>query len=101
MNLSRADVRNSLKNEFLRVVSASEAVKIFNEAYGAKKVSKSVAYEWFSRFKLRELTIDDQKRCGRPKTVDNGVCVKKKFPLQKPHYRQFLVDNHIINIIDT
>ena len=58
MEPSRTDIRNLLRYEFLRGVNATEATKNVIEAHGANLLSKSVAYEWFSRFKSGNFAVE-------------------------------------------
>ncbi len=76
MDSSRVDIRKLLRYEFLGDTNASEAVRIINKVHGANFVSKSVAYEWYSKFESEDLAVNDQHRSGRPrKVVRRGVVI--------------------------
>nr|CAI5830179.1 unnamed protein product [Callosobruchus analis] len=46
-------------------------------AYGDAALSKTRVYEWFSRFKNKEMSIEDQHRSRRPSTSRSDENVKK------------------------
>nr|CAI5823570.1 unnamed protein product [Callosobruchus analis] len=46
------------------------------KAYGDAALSKTRVYEWFSRFKNKEMSIEDQYRSGRPSTSRTDENVK-------------------------
>lgn len=70
MSLSRADIRKLLKYEFLRGANAPTAADRVNKAHGPKTITERTAHRWFSKFKLGKTEVEDQKRSGRPKTID-------------------------------
>ncbi|VEN49687.1 unnamed protein product [Callosobruchus maculatus] len=47
------------------------------KAYGDAALSKTRVYEWFSRFKNKEMSIEDQHRSGRPLASRTDENVKK------------------------
>ncbi|CAD5228325.1 unnamed protein product [Bursaphelenchus xylophilus] len=72
MSLSRSDIRKLLKYEFLRGANAPTALERINEAHGPGTVSRTTAFDWYFKFKNGKMGVDDQKRSGRPKTVDRA-----------------------------
>ena len=57
--------------------SAAETIVMFKTAYGDAALSKTRVYEWFSRFKNGEMSIEDQPRSGRPATSRSDENVDK------------------------
>ena len=53
---------------FLLGKSVAETVLMLQEA-----LSRTQVYEWYSRFKEREMSCEDQPRSGRPSTCRNYV----------------------------
>lgn len=60
--------RAAVKFCFLLGKSTAETIIMLKTAYGDAALSKSRVYEWFSRFKNGEMSIEDQPRSGRPST---------------------------------
>jgi len=71
----RREQRAAVKFCFLLGKSASETTEMVKVAYKDGAMSRTQVYEWFSRFKEGEMTIEDQPRSGRPSTsrTDNNV----------------------------
>ena len=57
--------RAAVKFCFLLGKSAAETIAMLKTAYGDAALSKTKVYEWFSRFKNGEMSIEDQPRSGR------------------------------------
>ncbi len=76
MDSSLADIRKLLRYEFLRGTNASEAIRISSKVHEANFVSESVAYEWYSKFRSGDSTVNDQQRSGRSRKVDQRGVVK-------------------------
>ncbi|KAI1715023.1 histone-lysine N-methyltransferase SETMAR [Ditylenchus destructor] len=75
MEKNRGVIRELLKFEFELGHSAKEAMDNINRAKGAGTVSRTTAYEWFSKFKSGNMTIEDNPRSGRPREVDREAVV--------------------------
>ncbi|KAI1713962.1 histone-lysine N-methyltransferase SETMAR [Ditylenchus destructor] len=75
MEKNRGVIRELLKFEFELGHSAKEAMDNINRAKGAGTVSRTTAYEWFSKFKSGNMTIEDNPRSGRPREVDRDAVV--------------------------
>jgi len=56
---------------FLLGKSAAEAFLMLQEAFKEEVLSKTQVYEWYSRFKVGEISRDGQPRSGRPSTCRN------------------------------
>ena len=69
----RADVKFS----FLLGKCAAQTILMLKTAYGDAARSKTRVYEWFSRFKNEEMSIEDQPRSGRPATSRSDENVDK------------------------
>ena len=67
---------------FLLGKSAEETIVMLKTAYGDAALSKTRVYEWFLlgfivRFKNGEMSIEDQRRSGRPATSRSDENVDK------------------------
>ena len=69
--------RAAVKFCFLLGKSAAETIGMLKTAYGDAALSKTKVYEWFSRFKNGEMSIEDQPRSGRPATSRSDENVDK------------------------
>ena len=69
--------RAAVKFRFLLGKSAAETMVMLKTAYGDSALSKTRVYEWFSRFKNGEMSIEDQPRSGRPATSKSDENVDK------------------------
>ena len=69
--------RAAVKFCFLLGKSAAETIVMLKTAYGDAALSKTRVYEWFSRFKNGEISIEDQPRSGRPATSSSDENVDK------------------------
>ncbi|KAI1712904.1 histone-lysine N-methyltransferase SETMAR [Ditylenchus destructor] len=75
MEKNRAVIRELLKYEYNLGHTVKEAIENINRAKGAGTVAQSTAYEWYSKFKSGNLTIEDNPRSGRSREVDQDVFV--------------------------
>ncbi|PNF28504.1 hypothetical protein B7P43_G14788 [Cryptotermes secundus] len=48
--------------------SASETLSALQQVYGDTALKKSTVYDWFSRFKNEQETLEDDQHSGRPST---------------------------------
>ena len=69
--------RTAVEFCFLLGKSAAETIVMLKTVYGDAALSKSIVYEWFSRFKSGEMSIADQPRSGRPATSRSDGNVDK------------------------
>ncbi|KAI1693621.1 histone-lysine N-methyltransferase SETMAR [Ditylenchus destructor] len=68
-------IRELLKYEYELGHSVKEAIENINRAKGAGTVAQRTAYEWYSKFRSGNLTIEDNPRSGRPREVDRAAVV--------------------------
>lgn len=54
---------------FLLGKTGTETIQMLQKAYKDDAIGKSQVFEWFSRFKNGEMSIDDKPRSGRPSTA--------------------------------
>ncbi|KAI1697125.1 histone-lysine N-methyltransferase SETMAR [Ditylenchus destructor] len=75
MEKNRGVIRELLKFEFELGHGVKEAVENINRANGAGTVAQCTAFEWYSLFKRRNLTIEENPRSGRSREVDRDAVV--------------------------
>ena len=69
--------RASVKFCFLLGKNAAETVLMLKSAYKEEAMGKTQVYEWFTRFKRGDMSIEDLPRTGRPSTSRNDENVEK------------------------
>ncbi|PNF21101.1 hypothetical protein B7P43_G05549 [Cryptotermes secundus] len=69
--------RAAVKFCFLLGKSGTETLEMLKTAYKDDAMGKTQVFEWFSRFKNGELSIDDKSRSGRPSTARTHENVEK------------------------
>lgn len=69
--------RAAVKFCFLLGKTPAETLVMLKTAYGDNALSKTRVYDWFSRFKVGDMSIDDQPRSGRPSTSRTDENVEK------------------------
>jgi transposase len=57
--------------------TAAETVTMFREAFKEYALSQAGIYEWFSRFKHGDMSLEDQLQSGRPSTCRNDENIQK------------------------
>lgn len=57
--------------------SASETLLALQTVYGDDSLKKTAVYEWFSRFKDGQESLEDESRSGRPSTSRNEGMVER------------------------
>jgi len=57
--------------------TAAETVAMLREAFKEEALSQARAYEWFSRLKCGDMSLEDQPRSGRPSTSRTDENIKK------------------------
>ena len=62
---------------FLLGKIAAEIVTMLREAFKEDALSHARVYEWFSRFKRGDMSLEDQPRSGRPSTSRTDENIKK------------------------
>ena len=62
---------------FLLGKTAAETVTMLQEAFKEEALSQARVYEWFSRFKCGDMSLEDQPRCGRPSTSRTDENIQK------------------------
>jgi hypothetical protein len=63
--------RTCLKFWFLLGKTPTVSFEMFQEAFKEQAVSRARVFEWFSRFRNGNLSIEDQPRPGRPSSSRN------------------------------
>jgi hypothetical protein len=72
--------RISIKFCFKLGKTAAETHKMLKEAFGDNALGLTQTYEWFKRFKNGWMSVDDDKRSGRPSsrtTIKNVAKVRE------------------------
>jgi len=62
---------------FLLGKTAAETVTMLREAFKEEVLSQARVYEWFSRFKHGDMSLEDQPRSRRPSTSRTNKNIKK------------------------
>lgn len=57
--------------------SASETLLALQTVYGDDSLKKTAVYEWFSRFKDGQESLEDESRSGRPSTSRNEGMIER------------------------
>ncbi|PNF24073.1 hypothetical protein B7P43_G07891 [Cryptotermes secundus] len=65
--------RAAVKFCFLLGKSGTQTLEMLKTAYKVDAMGKTQVFEWFSRFKNGEMSIDDKSRSGRPSTANCGA----------------------------
>jgi len=66
-----------IKYFFLLAKTAAETVTMLREAFKEEALSHARVYEWFSRFKRGDMSLEDQLRSGRPSTSRTDENIQK------------------------
>jgi len=69
--------RVCIKFCFLLRKTAAETVTMLREAFREEALSQARVYEWFSRLKRGDMSLEDQPRSGRPSTSRTDENIKK------------------------
>jgi [histone H3]-lysine36 N-dimethyltransferase SETMAR len=69
--------RTCLKFCFLLGKTPTESLEMLQEAFKEQALSRARVFEWFSRFKKGDLSIEDQPRSGRPSSNRNNENIAK------------------------
>jgi len=69
--------RVCIKFCFLLGKTAAETATMLREAFKEKALSQARVYEWFSRFKHGDMSLEDQPRSGCPSTSRIDENIKK------------------------
>ena len=54
-------------------LSATETLVLVQKAYGNEALNLSKDFRWYSRFRDGRELVEDNERCGRPKSTRNSV----------------------------
>jgi hypothetical protein len=57
--------------------SATEPLKILHEVFGEHSLSRTAVFEWHSRFKVGQVSVEDDERSERPSTSKTTENVEK------------------------
>ena len=79
-----SEQRASVKFCFLLGKSAAETAAMLQAAYKHAVMSKTRVYEWFSRFKSGQTSLEDGPRSGRPSTsrTDENIAKIKELVME-------------------
>ena len=78
--------RTCLKFCFLLGKTPTESLEMLQEAFKEQALSRVWVFEWFSRFKKGDLSIENQPRSGRPSSSRNDENITKiREKLNKDH----------------
>ncbi|PNF13894.1 hypothetical protein B7P43_G10659 [Cryptotermes secundus] len=80
--------RAAVKFCFLLGKSGTETLEMLKTAYKDDAMGKTQVFQWFSRFKNGEMSIDDKPRSGRPSTARTHENVEKKREIIKEDRRR-------------
>ncbi|PNF22187.1 hypothetical protein B7P43_G04939 [Cryptotermes secundus] len=80
--------RAAVKFCFLLGKSGTETLEMLKTAYKDGAMGKTQVFEWFSRFKNGEISIDDKPRSGRPSTARTHENFEKIREIIKEDRRQ-------------
>ncbi|VVC25091.1 Hypothetical protein CINCED_3A016760 [Cinara cedri] len=69
--------RAAVKFCFLLGKTGTETLEMLKTAYKGDALGKTQVFEWFSRYKSSEMSIDDQARSGCPSTARTDENVEK------------------------
>jgi hypothetical protein len=78
--------RVAIKFCFKAGLSATETLVLVQKAYGNEALNRSNVFRWYSGFRNRRELVEDDERCGRPKSTRTEVSItacwfgKKKWP---------------------
>ncbi|CAG0884985.1 unnamed protein product [Darwinula stevensoni] len=70
---TKEQVRLLLLYDFRIKKKAANSIADINTAFGPDTVSKSTAYDWYSRFQKGNESLEDQPCTGRPSEFDNSA----------------------------
>lgn len=87
---SLSEQRAAVKFCFLLGKNAAETVLMLKTAYKDDAMGKTQVYEWFTRFKNGDMSIDDKPRSGRPSTARTDEKVERIRELVLTDRRQTL-----------
>ena len=62
---------------FLLGKTAAETVTMLRDAFKEEAWSQTRVYEWFSRFKYGDMSLENQPRSGRPSTSRTDENIQK------------------------
>ena len=79
-----SEQRASVEFCFLLGKSAAETAAMLQAAYKHAAMSKTRVYEWFSRFKSGQTSLEDSPRSGRPSTsrTDENIAKIKELVME-------------------
>jgi histone-lysine N-methyltransferase SETMAR len=74
--LTREQIRLLLHFQWLQDISAGDARRAINNAYGSKTVGSSTVYEWYERFRNEGMQLKDKEHTGRPREIDREAVIR-------------------------
>jgi transposase len=90
--MSQFEQRANIKFKGRLEKSASETLSALQQVYGDIALKKCAVYDWFSRFKNRQETLEDDRRSGRPSTFRTDEMIEKVRQLIQRDRRMTIVE---------
>jgi histone-lysine N-methyltransferase SETMAR len=75
-SLKREEIRLLLHFQWLQEVTAADANRAINDAYGANTVSEKTAYRWYETFRKEGMRLKDKQHTGRPQEIDREAVIQ-------------------------
>jgi predicted transcriptional regulator len=72
--------------------TASETYEMLKTAFGDNAMGRTQAFEWFSRFKRGETSVEDSERSGRPSTCRTEKNVENVRKIVNEHGRNTITE---------
>jgi len=79
--------RVSIKFCFKTGLSATETIVLVQKGYGNEALNRSNIFRWYSRFRDGRELVEDDERCGRPKSTRTEVNIAAVAALVKNDHR--------------
>ena len=70
MSLDQTHIRHCILYEFKNGSSATEVTRNIRSVYGNEALSVRTCQRWFGQFRLRNFSLEDSPRSGRPSSVN-------------------------------
>jgi transposase len=74
--LKREQIRLLLHFQWLQGITAGDARRAINNAYGSNTVGSSTVYDWYARFGKDGMQLKDKEHTGRPQRIDREEVIR-------------------------
>ena len=74
--LTRKQIRLLIHFQWLQRITASNARRAINDAYGSKTVGSSTVYDWYGRFEKEGMQLQDKEHPSRSREVDREAVIR-------------------------